>query len=68
MLGTNEHCKSNEINYAEHPLWDSFLHLEIMLILEESANVDISEESMIYYGSLEKIKTLLYEEKGLFLK
>ena len=68
MLNVSKDCDSGAINFGEHPLWDSFLHLEIMLILEEKANIEISEESMIYYGSLKKIKILLNEKDGLFFK
>lgn len=37
------------------PSWDSFAHVEIMLFLEKEFNVELNEESMNEFSSMDRI-------------
>jgi acyl carrier protein len=37
------------------PSWDSFAHVEIMLLLEKEFNVELNEESMNEFSSMDRI-------------
>ena len=55
-------CHSMKMD--DHPGWDSVVHLEVMLLLEQCLSIEINELNIHQYSLMSNILKLIEDEKN----
>lgn len=63
ILGVQKSMLLPDVEFGAMRTWDSFAHLEVMLVLEKNFGVTIDEENIRRYTSIAAILTLIEKER-----
>ena len=62
-LGCAIDCLSFSSGMYDHPDWDSFGHLQIILEIERRFDMQITDEDILKYSSMEEVINLCKKQK-----
>lgn len=63
-LGCTTDSLSLSSGMYNHPDWDSFGHLQIILEIERQFEIQISDDEVLKYSSMEEIINLCKKQRG----